>query len=69
MYVYCEVPSTIFTQGLDDSQIVDFGKPIVRAFNGRAILNIGDILPPDGDIEQVVKLRGSGRIHVGVRFS
>ncbi|MDD5697765.1 MAG: uroporphyrinogen decarboxylase family protein [Victivallaceae bacterium] len=56
MYCYCGVPATLFTQKLPDTAITDFGKRIVKAFNGRVILNIGDILPPNGDIEQVIRL-------------
>ncbi|RPI61343.1 MAG: hypothetical protein EHM48_05815 [Planctomycetaceae bacterium] len=56
MRCYCGVPSTLFCQGQDDQIILDYGKRILDAFNGRAILNVGDILPPDGNIKQVIKL-------------
>ncbi|GAI52811.1 unnamed protein product, partial [marine sediment metagenome] len=56
IYVYCGIPSTLFTQHLDDSKIVEFGARIAQAFKNRVILNVGDILPPGGNIKQVIKL-------------
>lgn len=56
MFAWCGVPATLFCQRLPDEEILRFGERIVRAFGDRVILNVGDILPPDGDIEQVVKL-------------
>jgi Uroporphyrinogen decarboxylase (URO-D) len=53
---YLGVPATLFCQGLEASEILAFGERIHRALAGRAILNVGDILPPNGDIEQVVAL-------------
>ena len=56
MYVFCGVPSTLLCQKLPTEEILAFGDRIIKAFSGRAIINIGDILPPDGDIEQVIEL-------------
>ncbi len=56
MSCYCGVPSTLLAQGLPDEEIVGFGRRILEAFGGRAILNIGDILPTSGDIFQLVGL-------------
>jgi hypothetical protein len=56
MHCYCGVPSTLFTQKIPDVEIINCGKRILNAFQGKVILNIGDILPPNGDIEQVIKL-------------
>jgi len=56
MYCWCGVPATLFCQGLDDEEILDYGRRILDAFEGRVILNIGDILPPNGDIRQVIRL-------------
>ena len=53
---YLGVPATLFCQGLDTSEILSFGERIYHNLAGRAILNVGDILPPNGDIEQVVAL-------------
>ncbi|KPK80483.1 MAG: hypothetical protein AMJ81_12070 [Phycisphaerae bacterium SM23_33] len=53
---YCGVPATLLCQHLPDEEIVDFGRRILDAFAGRVILNIGDILPPNGDIQQVIRL-------------
>jgi len=56
MCCYCGVPSTLFTQGLPDKTILEFGRRILEAFAGRVILNVGDILPPGADIQQVIRL-------------
>ncbi len=53
---YLGVPATLFCQGLDTGEILAFGERIYQALAGRAILNVGDILPPNGDIGQVVAL-------------
>ena len=54
MCSYCGVPSTLFCQGLPDEELLAFADRIAAAFTGRGIMNVGDILPPDGDIEQVI---------------
>lgn len=56
MYAFCGVPSTLFCQGLPNDIIFELGDRIINAFRGRGFLNVGDILPPNGDIEQVVAL-------------
>ena len=56
MAAYCGVPATLLVQHLPDEEVVAFGRRILDAFAGRGILNIGDILPPNGDIEQVARL-------------
>ena len=56
MACYCGVPATLFCQHLPDEEILSFGRRILDAFAGRVILNVGDILPANGDIEQVVRL-------------
>ncbi len=56
MYCYCGVPAALFCQELDDEVIIEFGKRILDAFEGRVILNVGDILPPNGNIHQVIEL-------------
>jgi uroporphyrinogen-III decarboxylase len=56
MRAYCGVPATLFVQHRPDEEIVEFGRRILRAFDGRGILNVGDILPEDADIEQVIAL-------------
>lgn len=64
MYAYCGVPATLFCQRLPTEEILEFGGRIASALAGRGILNVGDILPPDGDIDQVIALgehiRGGG---------
>ena len=44
------------TQQLPTEEIVDFGLRIARAFSNKVIVNIGDILPPEGDIQQVIEV-------------
>lgn len=55
-YTYCGVPSTPFTQGLEDRVIMESAEEIYDALKGRLILNVGDVLPPNGNIQQVIKL-------------
>lgn len=54
LHTYCGIPSTLFTQNIPTQELVDFGLRIVDAFDHRVIVNVGDILPPKGDIEQVI---------------
>lgn len=56
MKAYCGVPSTLFARKLPTEELLSFAGRIIRSFRGRGIINIGDILPPDGDIEQVIAL-------------
>ncbi len=56
MACYLGVPATLFCQGLPDSEILDFGRRILDAFGGRVLLNVGDILPPNADINQLITL-------------
>jgi hypothetical protein len=64
MNAYCGVPSTLFAQNLPTQEIISFGQRIVRAFDDRVILNVGDVLPSNGSIDQVIALGaevGGGR--------
>ena len=56
MYAFCGIPATLFCQNLPTEEILRFADRIITALKGRAILNVGDILPPNGDIEQVIAL-------------
>lgn len=56
MRAYCGVPSAFFTQDTDISEITAFAERIIKALAGRLILNIGDILPADGDIDKAIAL-------------
>ena len=55
-YVYCGVPSVLFTQGVGDNVILDSAQEIYHALRGRLVLNVGDVLPPNGDMGQVIRL-------------
>jgi len=69
MACYCGVPATLLCQDLPDAEVVAFGRRILDAFSARTpptcrprvILNVGDILPPNGRIEQVVQLADMAR--------
>jgi uroporphyrinogen-III decarboxylase len=56
MRCYCGVPAGLLTIGLPTREITSFGERIVKAFAAEVIVNVGDILPPTGDIEQVIAL-------------
>lgn len=56
MVTYLGVPSSLFCQGLPTEEILAFGERIYNALAGRVIINVGDILPPNGDIFQVIAL-------------
>jgi hypothetical protein len=56
MSCYCGVPATLFVTDRPHGEIADFGERIARAFGGRAVVNVGDILPPGGDIGAVIAL-------------
>jgi len=56
MAAFCGVPATLFCQGLPTEDIVSFGRRIADALRGRGILNVGDVLPENGDIDQVIAL-------------
>jgi hypothetical protein len=56
IHCYCGVPAGLFTIGMPHEKIAAFGEHIVRAFERAVIVNVGDILPPTGDIESVIAL-------------
>ncbi len=56
MSCWCGVPAGLFTFDYPRDKIADFGERIAAAFDGRVIVNVGDILPPTGDIEAVIEL-------------
>lgn len=56
VHAFCGVPSTLFAQGVPDELILDYAKRIVDALGDKVILNVGDILPINGDIEQVARI-------------
>ena len=53
MSAFCGVPSTLFCGTADIEDITDYAERIINALSGRVIVNVGDILPPLGDIELV----------------
>lgn len=56
MRAWVGVPSTLFCTGEPTEDILAFASRIHNAFAGRAIINVGDILPPNGDFAQVIAL-------------
>lgn len=53
---YCGVPSTLFCTREPTQDILGYGRRIIEALSPHVILNVGDVLPPDGDVEQVIAL-------------
>jgi hypothetical protein len=64
MACYCGVPASLFTTGTPPAALADFAERIARAFDERVIVNVGDILPPNGSIEGVIEMgkRLAGRL-------
>jgi hypothetical protein len=58
-YAYCGIPANFFIENRPDSEIIDFARMIVDTMGEKVILNIGDIMPEQGDIELVRKIRES----------
>jgi hypothetical protein len=56
MSCYCGVPASLFTTDSGARQTADFGERVARAFAGKVIVNVGDILPPNGNIDAVIAL-------------
>ena len=56
MYAFIGVPATLFCQNVPTKEIFKMADRIMTAFEGRGFINVGDILPPNGDIEQVIEL-------------
>lgn len=56
MKAFCGVPATLFCQHRPTNELLRFADRIRTSLSGRGILNVGDILPPNGDIEQVIAL-------------
>ena len=53
---YCGVPACLFTTGTLPAALADFAERIARAFEQRVIVNVGDILPPNGEIDGVIEI-------------
>jgi hypothetical protein len=51
---YLGIPATLFVCNTSVNEICDFGLHIAEVFDHRVIVNVGDILPPNGDIEKVI---------------
>lgn len=56
MSTFCGVPSSLFCQNLPDEEILRAADEIIDSLKGRLFLNVGDILPANGDINQVLKI-------------
>lgn len=51
--LWCGVPATLFCDATTVQQVKDFSKRILDAFGPKVVLNVGDQLPPDGDLVRV----------------
>lgn len=56
MKAFVGIPSTLFCQNLPTKKLFEYADRILYTFTGRGIINIGDILPPNGNIEQVIEV-------------
>lgn len=52
---YCGVPASLFVTS-ELGMLANFAERIERAFDGNVIVNVGDILPPNGAIEGVARI-------------
>ncbi|HEY9595021.1 MAG TPA: uroporphyrinogen decarboxylase family protein [Spirochaetia bacterium] len=52
---YCGVPASLFITE-EPGRLAGFAERIERAFRGNVIVNVGDILPPNGSIEGVMRI-------------
>jgi uroporphyrinogen-III decarboxylase len=62
---YCGVPSALFCTNVPTDEILAYGRRIAEGLAPNVILNVGDVLPPDGDIEQVIALGEAARERPG----
>ncbi len=56
MAAFVGVPSALFCDGTPSDELCSYADRIIKAFKGRAIVNVGDILPVNGSIENVITL-------------
>ncbi|MEW6235739.1 MAG: uroporphyrinogen decarboxylase family protein [Candidatus Omnitrophota bacterium] len=56
LYAYCGIPACLFAANRPDEEILAWAETIERESRGRMILNVGDILSPEGNIEQVIRV-------------
>ncbi len=56
--LWCGVPATLFCDGTTVEQVEDFARRILDAFGPKVVLNVGDQLPPDGDLVRVAAITG-----------
>ena len=54
--LWCGVPCTLFCDGTAAGAIQAFGRRILDAFGPRVVLNVGDQVPPNADIDNVAAL-------------
>lgn len=51
--LWCGVPATLFCDATTVPQVKDFARRILETFGPKVVLNVGDQLPPDGDLVRV----------------
>jgi hypothetical protein len=54
MTCYCGVPASMFVGSYTKEEVCEMGRRIARAFDNRVFVNVGDILPPNGNIDLVI---------------
>lgn len=55
-YAFCGVPATLFAQNTSDREILESAEAICRGLENKVILNVGDVLPANGNIRQVIRM-------------
>lgn len=56
MTAFCGVPNTFFVQDTNTEDIINYARRIIKAILPHLILNIGDVLPTNGDIQKTIEL-------------
>jgi len=51
---YLGIPASLFVGKESAEEVGAFGRRIAKAFDNQVIVNVGDILPPNGSIEKVI---------------
>ena len=56
LHAYCGVPASMVLEHSKSAEAAAFAQRIVKAFDGKVIVNIGDIVPINGSIQTVIEI-------------
>jgi len=59
MYAYCGVPCALFVGEAGFGKVKENAESIIKALKGKVILNVGDIMPSNGNFDLLVELSDS----------